>query len=148
MHEMIYSTHPVEHYYLPLEHDLARRVYRDFGAAGWNLVWLSNPTYDHAPFGKNWASYYEALEPDVVSSLLGDLENGLKHVLSAHPNRFLHWLANADHTAYWCFDIPGWVETVRPRALQAAERLTSQAQPVAPREGNVYFFAAYRGGRK
>lgn len=140
---MHYSPKPIEDYIEVSEHLGSIRGIAEQGMCScemWNLYWLSEPQLDglldkEKPW---WESYQvnEALLVAVTRDVLEDYH--LAQALSWSPSRFLDWFCREDPTIYDCYEVfgPGWVETVKRRAMEAAERL-GEREAYVPLPSNV-----------
>ena len=140
---MRYSPRPIEDYIEVSEHLGSIRGIAEQDMCScemWNLYWLSEPQLDglldkEKPW---WESYQvnEALLVAVTQDVLEDYQ--LAQALSWSPSRFLDWFCREDPTIYDCYDVfgPGWVETVKRRAIEAAERL-GEREAYVPLPSNV-----------
>ena len=139
---MRYSPKPIEDYFIEAQHYCGiRRI-----AGGeqcsqeiWNLYWLSDPITDVLPgFSGPLTDLLKVSErvTAVTQDVLEDYQ--LAQALSWSPSRFLDWFCREDPTIYDCYDVfgPGWVETVKLRAIEAAERL-GEREAYVPLPSNV-----------
>lgn len=133
---MRYSPRPIESYF--------RETHTDGcpirGIAGqeccsdemWNLYWLSVPELEGTNYTKDgWITVGLKYKEPYVSVSRDVLEDyHLAQALSWSPSRFLDWFCREDPTIYDCYEAfgSGWVETVKRRAMEAAERL-EQVRP-------------------
>lgn len=126
---MHYSPKPIEDYFIEMQSYCGiRRIAENEQCSQeiWNLYWLSDPITDALPgfYGPltNLLKVSERVTA-VTQDVLEDYH--LAQALSWSPSRFLDWFCREDPTIYDCYEAfgPDWVETVKLRAIQAAERL-------------------------
>lgn len=132
---MHYSPKPIEAYFIK-----GRKLCPVKGVADmeqcsdetWNLYWLSEPNLDALPeFKGNWVETHHISAHKATAVTTDVLEDyHLAQALSWSPSRFLDWFCREDPTIYDCYEAfgSGWVETVKRRAMEAAERL-EQVRP-------------------
>ena len=140
---MRYSPKPIEEYLEASEHlgsikSIAEQ--ETCSEAMWNLYWLSEQQLDNLlDRDKPWWESYKVNEGLLVAVIQDVLEDyHLAQALSWSPSRFLDWFCREDPTIYDCYDVlgPGWVETVKLRAIEAAERL-GEREAYVPLPSNV-----------
>ena len=152
MHPYCYSPIPIENYRIKALEACEASFIISQGPkiAGplWNLFWLSVPSIDklaeHAS-SERWFLHYRATDKALLA-LRREVRNDpvLELKLNLHPNRFLEWFKREDHegcydSAYFELGGQEWVETVKRRAAEAAQRI-AYTLPEEMQGKNIYAF--------